>query len=118
MKKFFKETRRKLKGLNKTISYVHKKTTYLYTFIFLDILWCYIVYGTTYNEYRIFEFYKIDASIRKTYMSRRKFKKVNRKLVDHEILNVVNDKEYTCDDGYSLTNNKCVKTIDAIEKTN
>lgn len=28
------------------------------------------------------------------------------------------DKVYTCDDGYSLTNNKCVKTIDAIEKTN
>lgn len=93
MKKSFRIFKRIIKNLNKTMKYIHKREGYLYTFLFLDIIWCYIRYGITYNEYRIFEFYNLEGSKRKTYISRRKYKKIRKKLVIEEITNVVEDKE-------------------------
>ena len=93
MEKSFKVFRRIIKNLNKTMKYIHKKEGYLYTFLFLDIVWCYIRYGITYNEYRIFEFYNLEGPKRKTYISRRKYKKIRKKLVSEEIINVVEDKD-------------------------
>lgn len=92
MKEEFKKVKRIIKYFNKTIGYVHKKTMYPYTFLFFDILWCFIRYGTTYNDYRIFEFYNINSSLRKTYVSKRKYNMINKKLVDTSIVNVINDK--------------------------
>ena len=92
MKESFKEFKRIMKNMNKTIKYIHKKEGYLYTFLFFDILWCYIRYGITYNEYRIFKFYNLEASKRKTYISKRKYKKIRKSLVSEEITSVVNDK--------------------------
>lgn len=84
--------KRMLKYLGKTINYVQKKTLYPYTIIFFDIVWCFLRYGTTYNDYRIFEFYNIGGDLRKTYMSRRKYNKYKKKLVDESITNVIEDK--------------------------
>ena len=81
--------KRMLKYLGKTINYVQKKTLYPYTIIFFDIVWCFLRYGTTYNDYRIFEFYNIGGDLRKTYMSRRKYNKYKKKLVDESITNVI-----------------------------
>lgn len=93
MKESFKKLKRKIKYLNKTLKYVHNKTMLPYTFLFLDIVWCFIIYGTTYNDYRVFEFYNIGHSLRKTYMSKRKYNRINRLLVDKEITNVIEDKK-------------------------
>ena len=93
MEKSFKVFKRIIKNLNKTMKYIHKKEGHLYTFLFLDIVWCYLRYGITYNEYRIFEFYNLEGSKRKTYISRRKYKKIRKKLISEDIINVVEDKE-------------------------
>ena len=92
-KSFWKQVKRVLKEFKRTIVYIHKKTKYLYIFLFFDMIWCLIRYGITYNEYRIFEFYDIDCSKRKTFVSQRKYNKLNRKLVDKDIINVIKDKK-------------------------
>jgi len=93
MEESFEKIKIIIKNLNKTMKYIHKKEGYLYTFLFFDIIWCYIRYGITYNEYRIFEFYNLDSDRRKTYISKRKYKKIRKKLVSDEIINVIEDKE-------------------------
>ena len=92
MKELFSKFKKMIKYLNKTIKYVHNITSLPYTFIFLDIVWCFIVYGATYNDYRIFEFYDIGHNLRKTYMTRRKYNRVTNYLVDRSIINVLEDK--------------------------
>ena len=85
-KSFKEELKRILREFRRTIIYIHQKTKYLYTYLFFDMIWSYIRYGITYNEYRIFEFYDVSCSNRNTYMSARKYKRVNRKLVDKDII--------------------------------
>ena len=112
MKNAFKEFKRIMKNLNKTMRYIHKKEGYLYTFLFIDIVWCYIRYGITYNEYRIFKFYDLEGSKRKTYISKRSYKRIRKHLVDETITSVINDKtlflrrfnEYINRDIYNVNN--------------
>ena len=92
MEDTFKKFKRICKNLKKTMKYIHKKEGYLYTFLFFDIVWCYIRYGITYNEYRIFKFYDLEASKRKTYISKRKYNKIRKHLVDENITSVITDK--------------------------
>ncbi len=93
MEKLWNKIKYTLKMFNKSLKYIHNKTSYLYTFLFFDCLWCKLRYGITYNEYRIFEFYDISSDKRKTYMSKRKYNRINRKLVPYEIVNVLTDKK-------------------------
>lgn len=93
MKKTFRNIRRIIKNLCKTMHYIHKKDGIMYTFLFFDIIMCFIIYGITYNEYRIFEFYNVKSNKRKTYISSRKYKKLRKKLVSEDIVNVINDKK-------------------------
>ena len=93
LKNIYNKIKYYIKRLNRTIKYVHRKTGRLCVFIFFDIIWCIIFYGCTDNEYRIFEFYNIYSDLRKTYMTRRKYKRINRKLVDKNITSVLNNKE-------------------------
>ena len=72
-KSFWKQVKRVLKEFKRTIVYIYRKTKYLYIFLFFDMIWCLIRYGITYNEYRIFEFYDINCSKRKTFISQRKY---------------------------------------------
>ena len=81
------------KELFKIIKEIHKKTGYLSFVILLDILWCYIRYGSTYKEYNYYEFYKLDSSLKATYVTKKKIKKINKKLVDNAISNVITDKK-------------------------
>lgn len=112
MENTFKEFKRITKNLKRTMKYIHKKEGYLYTFLFFDIVWCYIRYGITYNEYRIFEFYNLEASKRRTYISKRKYNKLKKILVDDEITSVINDKtlflrrfsDYITNDIYNINN--------------
>ena len=78
---------------NRNLNYVHDKSGKLYIVLFFDVIWCKIRYGITNNEYRIFEFYKINCEKRKTYLSQRYYRRVNKRLVPIEISNVLTDKE-------------------------
>ena len=93
MEKFWKNLKRILKNYIKTLKYIRNKTSYLYTFLFFDTIWCYVRYGITYNEYRIFEYYNVSYDKRKTYISKRKYKKLLKKLVPMDIINVIEDKK-------------------------
>jgi hypothetical protein len=78
---------------NRNLDYIHDKSGKLYIVLFFDVIWCKIRYGITNNEYRIFEFYKINSDKRKTYLSKRYYRRVNKRLVPIEISNVLTDKE-------------------------
>ena len=93
MEESFRDFKRIIKNLNKTMKYIHRKKGYLYTFLFIDIVWCYLRYGITYNEYRIFKFYDLEGSKRKTYISKRTYKKLRKILIDEEITKIIKDKE-------------------------
>ena len=92
MEESFRDFKRIVKNTLKTMKYIHRKEGYLYTFLLLDIIWCYLRYGITYNEYRIFKFYDLEGSKRKTYISKRNYKKLRKILIDEEITNVLKDK--------------------------
>ena len=81
-----------IQKFNRNITYIHSKSGKLYIVLFFDIIWCKIRYGITNNEYRIFEFYKIKCDKRKTYLSKRYYKRANKRLVDPLITNVLTDK--------------------------
>lgn len=93
MEESFRDFKRIIKNLNKTMKYIHRKKGYLYTFLFIDIVWCYLRYGITYNEYRIFKFYDLEGSKRKTYISKRTYEKLRKILIDDEITKIIKDKE-------------------------
>ena len=88
-----KKIKTKYKYLKKTINYIHDISGKLRNIILLDIIWCCVRYGTTSNEYRIFEYYKIKNDKRKTYLNTFKHNFYNKHLYDKIILNVLNDKE-------------------------
>ncbi|NLC47785.1 MAG: hypothetical protein GX758_00290 [Tenericutes bacterium] len=75
--------------LYKTTSFIKKKTKTSFIVILIDILWCYIFYSANYNEYRIFEFYKISHKNRKTYLTKRKYYSIIRNLNNSEDINIL-----------------------------
>lgn len=74
------------KRLSMVIEEAHEKTGKNRVGIFFDIISCFFKYGAGYMDYKIFEFYNMNASERSTYMTRVK----NKKFIEME-----NDPEYT-----------------------
>lgn len=64
--------------MKEAINVVHEKSGKNKLLTFFDMLGCAAKYGAGYNDYIIFEFYKIKAKQRKTYLTRLK----NKRLVD------------------------------------
>ena len=93
IKKAYKKIVKDLKVFDKNLNYVSSKSNTLGFILFWDILWCKLRYGVTSNEYRIFEFYNIDGSKRNTFMSKRRYERLNEKLVNKNITNTINSKE-------------------------
>ena len=71
--------------MKKAINVVYEKSGKNKIKTFFDMILCAIKYGAGYNDYIIFEFYKIKAKQRKTYLTRLK----NKRLVT-----TLNSKEY------------------------
>lgn len=82
-----------IKHLNKTISYVHKHSNMLYIAIFFDILFSFVCFGSSLDEYRLFEFYKINYKKRKTYLTEVKYEFLRDKLINKKILGMLKNKE-------------------------
>ncbi len=93
VKKTCKKIIKDLKVFNKNLNYVLSKSNDLCFVLFFDILWCKLRYGITSNEYRIFEFYNINSDKRNTFVSRRRYNYLNRKLVNKKLVNIINNKE-------------------------
>ncbi len=93
VKKTYKKIIKDLKVFNKNLNYVLNKSNDLCFVLFFDILWCKLRFGVTSNEYRIFEFYNINGDKRNTFISRRRYNYLNRKLVNKKVVNIINSKE-------------------------
>ena len=73
------------KKMKEAINTVHEKSGKSKFTTFFDMLGCSMRYGAGYNDYIIFEFYKMNGKQRKTYMTRMK----NKWLISH-----MNDEQY------------------------
>ncbi len=93
IKKAFKKMLKELKVFNNNLNYCANKSNNLGLILFWDILWCKLRYGVTSNEYRIFEFYRIDGCKRNTFMSKRRYDFLKDKLVNEKITSTINNKE-------------------------
>ena len=78
--------------MKKAINTVHEKSGKNKFITFWDMIGCTIKYGAGYNDYVIFEFYKIKGKQRKTYLTRLKNKRLITTLNDKKYYNVFNMK--------------------------
>ncbi len=96
MKKWFKRTYKFLKkhisSLHRTISYVKRRTGYTRIYIFFDILRCYILYSSTYDEYRIFEFFIVHRRIENTYLTKVRHDDLSSYLYNRNNLEIFKDR--------------------------
>jgi len=74
------------KKMGKAINTVHEKSGKSKFTTFFDMLGCSMRYGAGYNDYIIFEFYKMNGKQRKTYMTRMK---------NNRLITTMNDPQYT-----------------------
>lgn len=89
---FFKYLKKHICGINKTIMYVRRNTNHLYAYILLDIIRCYIVYGSNYNEYRIYEFFLIDKTLESTYLTSSVHKSLLKYLYKKKSISYLSDR--------------------------
>lgn len=80
------------KKMKSAINTVHEKSGKNKLLTFFDMLGCSLKYGAGYNDYIIFEFYKIKAKQRKTYLTRIKNKKLVTTLNDSRYSYVFDEK--------------------------
>lgn len=80
------------KKMKAAINTVHEKSGKNKLLTFFDMLGCSLKYGAGYNDYIIFEFYKIKAKQRKTYLTRIKNKKLVTTLNDSRYSYVFDEK--------------------------
>lgn len=92
IKKIFNNLKKKIKKLNKNIKYIMHDCDKFYISILFDIALCYIKYGTSSFEYRIFEFYKINSLKRNTYLNKYRHDKFLPKLIDKNSISDLKNK--------------------------
>lgn len=74
------------------INVVHEKSGKNKVLTFFDMLGCSLKYGAGYNDYIIFEFYKIKSKQRKTYLTRLKNKRMVTELNDEKYSYIFDEK--------------------------
>lgn len=93
LKKFFDYLKKHINGINRSIKLIKKKSSKSGVVLFFDMWWCYIRYGVTYDEYRIFEFYSLPGFKRDTYMSECRHQNLEKHLCDRNHLTILNSRE-------------------------
>ncbi len=88
---------KRLKNMNfqsmkDTIYRVHLKTNRLKLFIFLDMVWCGIVYGAGYVDYEVIGFYKLNHKQRASMLTRGKNNTFVKKLNEKEYWSIFDHK--------------------------
>ena len=92
LKKFFNYLKKNIKGINRCIKLIKKKSNKSSIVLFFDIWWCYIRYGVDYDEYRIFEFYSLPGFKRDTYMSKCRHQNLENYLCDVKHLAILTNR--------------------------
>lgn len=80
------------KKMKAAINVVHEKSGKNKILTFFDMIFCAIKYGAGYNDYIIFEFYKIKSKQRKTYLTRIKNKRLVTTLNKEEYAHIFDQK--------------------------
>ena len=80
------------KKMGKAINVVHEKSGKSKFTTFFDMLGCSLKYGAGYNDYIIFEFYRMKAKQRKTYLTRVKNKRLVSTLNDEKYAHIFDEK--------------------------
>lgn len=80
------------KKMGRAIDVVHEKSGKSKFTTFFDMLGCSMKYGAGYNDYIIFEFYKMKAKERKTYLTRMKNKRLVSTLNDEKYAHIFDEK--------------------------
>ncbi len=80
------------KKMGKAINAVHEKSGKSKFTTFFDMLGCSLKYGAGYNDYIIFEFYRMKAKQRKTYLTRVKNKRLVSTLNDEKYAHIFDEK--------------------------
>ena len=80
------------KKMHEAINVVHEKSGKNKIITFFDMLGCGLKYGAGYNDYVIFEFYKMKAKQRKTYLTRLKNKRLIMTLNDERYVHIFDEK--------------------------
>lgn len=93
VKKIFSLFKKNIKNLIKNINIIHNKTDNLRLFILFDIIWCKVRYMISSSEYRIFEFYLLDSTKRKTYLSNKRYNLILGFILEEKLLNIIRDKK-------------------------
>ncbi len=78
--------------MKEAIGVVHEKSGKNRVLTFFDMLGCSVKYGAGYNDYIIFEFYKLKAAQRKTYLTRLKNKYLVTTLNDDDYSYIFDEK--------------------------
>ncbi len=89
---FCKYLKLHISSLNKTIMYVRRCTGNLYLYVLIDIIRCYISYGSNYNEYRIYEFYLVKRGIESTYLTKHYHNQIKKYLYKKKNIDYLNDR--------------------------
>ena len=69
IKKFLKNTEKKLNHLDRVIRSVKADCDKLYVVIMIDMFICYLMYFVNIDEYKVLEFYKMTHTMRKTFLN-------------------------------------------------
>ena len=81
-----------IKSIFDIVGKIHKKTHKCRLFLFFDIIFCSIKYGSGPYDYQEFEFYNLNSKERKTYLTRVKNNAIVRMFNDKEISKKFDDK--------------------------
>ena len=82
----------KFKKMFEKIDMIHERTGKNKAYLFFDMIGCTLKYGAGYNDYIIFEYYKMNAAERKTYLTRIKNKKLVMMLNDTNFSHILDQK--------------------------
>ena len=93
IKKAFREIKYNFKHLNRNLNYIHNRSGKLRICLFFDIYYSMFRFGSSINEYRIFEFEKTSCEKRKTFMTIFKHELMLPYLNNKNKNNVLTDKE-------------------------
>lgn len=76
----------------KMIDSLHKRTGKSSAFLFYDVIRCGLKYGAGYNDYSLFEFYKLPDSLKETYVTRGKNNSIVKLLNNPAYTRILDDK--------------------------
>ena len=93
IKKAFREIKYNFNHLNRNLNYIHNRSGKMRIVLFFDIYYSMIRYGSTINEYRIFEFEKTSCDKRKTFMTIFKHELMLPYLNDKDKISIITDKD-------------------------